>query len=78
MGSRYPSGNEDTIRAVEDAFRDIWDELVTSNPNQNADPEGLRVAVIHVLLDLIEEEGVTDPKDLRVLTLNHFSAPPRT
>jgi hypothetical protein len=77
MGSRYPPGNKETIKAVEGAFRDIWNELVINNPNQNTDPEGLRVAVIHVLLDLIDE-GVTDPNDLRVATLSHFSAQPRT
>jgi hypothetical protein len=81
VGSRYPPGNEDTIKAVEAAFRDVWDTLVTNQPSPNADPEGLRVAVIHVLLDLIEE-GVTDPNDLRVLRcaifpLSHAPKPVR-
>jgi hypothetical protein len=77
VGSRYPPGNEDTIKAVEGAFRDIWDTLVASQPDRNTDPESLRVAVTHVLLDFIEE-GVADPNELRVLTLRHFSAQPRT
>lgn len=78
MGSRYPPGfyDEDVLKAIEGAFRDIWDNLTTSNPSQNTDREGLRVAVIHRLLGLVEE-GITDPEDLRVLTLRHFTAQPR-
>lgn len=35
MGSRYPPGfyDEDVLQAVEGAFRDIWDNLATSNPS---------------------------------------------
>jgi hypothetical protein len=79
MGSKYPPGfyDEDKLKAVEGAFRDVWDSLATSNPSQNTDRDGLRVAVIHRLLDLVEQ-GVTDPDELRFLTLSHFTAQPRT
>jgi hypothetical protein len=78
MGSKYPPGfyDEEILKAVEGAFRDIWDNL-TSDPSQNTDRDGLRVAVVHWLLDLIEQ-GVSDPNDLRVLTLSHFTSQPRS
>ena len=79
MGSRYPPGfyDENALKAIEGAFREIWDNLAASNPSQGADREGLKVAVIDRLLGLVEQ-GITDPEDLRMLTLSHFSDQPRS
>jgi hypothetical protein len=74
MGSTYPPGfyDEETLKAVEGAFHDIWDKLATSH----RDLDGLRVAVIDQLLGLVGQ-GITDPDSLRTLTLSHFTAQPR-
>ena len=75
MGSMYPSRSrdEETVKTVEGAFREIWAELILSNPTRPPDRDKLRVAVIHELLELIEE-GVTDPTELKLQTLSRFTA----
>ena len=74
MGSRHPPGfyDEDTLKVIEGAFRDVWDRLATSNPRQDTDVDGLRVAVIDQLLGLVGQ-GITDPLDLREVVLRHFT-----
>ena len=76
MGSKYPPANdsEKTLKAVEDAFQEVLDTLA-NDPHWIANNAGLRVAVIHRLLELVED-GFTDPVDLRTLTLSHFSPQP--
>ena len=73
MGSRYPPAyySEKTLNAVEDAFREVLDTLA-SDPHWIANNAGLRVAVIHRLLELVED-GFTDLEELRTLTLSHFT-----
>jgi hypothetical protein len=77
MGSNYPPAiySEKTLRAVEDAFREVWQTLEANNPHV-ANNAGLRIAVIDRLLTLLEE-GVRDPDELRTLTLSHFNEEPR-
>ena len=76
MGSKYPPAyySEKTLKAVEDAFQEVLDTLA-NDPHWIANNAGLRVAVIHRLLELVEE-GLTDPEDLRTLTLSHSSPQP--
>ena len=78
MGSQYPPGfyDDNTLRVIEGAFREVWHSLAASNPNQDTDRQGLKVAVIDRLLGLVEQ-GITDPEDLRALTLSHFTDQPR-
>jgi len=77
MASRYPPGfyDEDALKVIEVAFHDIWDRLATSNPRQDTDVDGLRVAVIDQLLGLVGQ-GITDPLDMREVVLRHFTHRP--
>jgi hypothetical protein len=76
MASKDPPAfySEKTLTAVEDVFREVWDTLTANEPHA-ANNAGLRVAVIHRLLEFIDE-GVRDPDELRTLTLSHFSTQP--
>jgi hypothetical protein len=74
MGSRYPPAyySEKTLKALEDAFLEVLATLAANDPHWIANNAGLRVAVIHRLLELVED-GFTDPEELRTLTLSHFT-----
>jgi hypothetical protein len=73
MGSQYPPGSydQDTLKAIEGVFRDVWDHLPTSNPSHDTDREGLKVAIIDQLLGLVEQ-GITDPLAMREVVLRVF------
>jgi hypothetical protein len=70
MGSQYPPGfyDDEKLAAVESAFRDIWKAFAMEGRASN---EGLRVAVIHTLLKLVDE-GTTRPDQLRATVLMEF------
>lgn len=76
MGSKHPPGyyDEESLKTVEEAFRDIWNIFLTRNPSPT-DRDLLRVAAVDRLLGLVGE-GITDPDTLRALTLSHFSNQP--
>jgi hypothetical protein len=71
MGSEYPPifCGDDSLAAVESALGEVWDTL--ANDAQRSEHAALRVAIIHQLLDLVEE-GVHSRDELRVRTLRHF------
>jgi hypothetical protein len=77
MGSRYPPAyySEKTLKGLEDAFLEVLATLAANDPHRITDNAGIRVAVIHRLLELVEG-GVTDPEELRTLALRHFTIQP--
>jgi hypothetical protein len=77
MASRYPSGfyDEETLKTVEGTFREVCDTLAGTKLALGCDNDGLRAAIVQQLLKFVEQ-GVTDPNELRTLTLSHFSYQP--
>jgi hypothetical protein len=70
MGAQYPLGyyDEESLSAVEGAFRDVWNALAMEN---SASSEGLRIAIIQTLLKLVGE-GTTRPDQLRAIVLMEY------
>jgi hypothetical protein len=73
MGSEYAPifCDDNTLAAVESALGEVWNTL--ANDAQRSKHAALRVAIIHQLLDLVEE-GVNSHDELRARTLRHFGA----
>jgi hypothetical protein len=78
MGSQYPprSYDEQTLLALEHAFRDVWAVLKAHDPNKDWDKDSeLKKALAEKLIDLADA-GVVDPQELRSRTLESFDFSP--
>ena len=72
MASQHPQQqlyDPKTVAVMDEAFLSIWKVLRSDDPFRNYANDGeLRVAIAHKLMDLVAN-GVTDPVQLRNLTV---------
>ena len=75
MGSKYPPGSYDeaTLSIVDDAFRNVWKAVATSDPFRDTEKDDeLRSTIILKMVNLVRA-GVTCPDELQVQTLKSLS-----
>jgi hypothetical protein len=64
--------NPEMIAAVEQAFEAVWAVLCSNDPSRDRTADPARMAAVSQTIATLAVEGITDPAELRRLTLERL------